>query len=61
MPIQSQAQWGFLGAHYPKLLHKWQNEAPRKFKQLPKKVKHDFSKTKPGYINKMRRSDTADN
>ena len=39
MPVKSKAQWGWLGANRPDLLHKWQKEAPRKMADLPKHVK----------------------
>ena len=39
MPIKSQAQWKYLAAKEPKLLHKWQKEDPRRFKSLPIKLK----------------------
>ena len=39
MPIRSKAQWGYLAANEPGLLHKWQHEKPVTFKNLPKHVK----------------------
>lgn len=39
MPVRSKAQWGWLGAHRPDLLRKWQAEAPVNYRRLPRKVR----------------------
>lgn len=39
MPVRSKKQWKWMAVNRPDLLHKWQGEAPVKFKGLPNKVK----------------------
>lgn len=39
MPVKSKKQWKWLGANRPDLLKKWQEEDPRDYKKLPKRVK----------------------
>ncbi len=38
MPVKSQKQFRWLAANRPDLLHKWQQEYPRKFGSLPKRL-----------------------
>lgn len=44
MPVKSKKQWKYLAIHHPELLHKWQEEAPVVFENLPNKKKSEHAK-----------------
>ena len=49
MPVRSKKQWKWMAINKPKMLKKWQGEAPVKYKKLPDKVAESID----GFIDEL--------
>jgi hypothetical protein len=59
-PVRSKAQWGWLGANRPDLLHRWQEEAPRQRSKLPEHAPKKALGTEKGGDDKRPNEDIVD-